>query len=104
PTLSSRGVSRRAAIYIGSNAVRLLVADTPDGARGSSPPRLPPARTEIPLRARPVILPDAGPTLPSRRGPARASAPRAVEQRLTITRLGEGLGAKIGRASCRERG
>ena len=86
-------MSRRAVIDIGTNSVRLLVADVPDGARASSPSGLHPARTEPPLRARPAILPDAGLARLSRRGPARASAPRAVDQRLTITRLGEGLGA-----------
>ena len=85
---------RRAVIDIGTNSVRLLVADVPDGARASFPSRLPPARTERPLlRARSAILPDAGLARSSRRGPARAPVPRAVEQRLTITRLGQGLGA-----------
>ena len=84
---------RRAVIDIGTNSVRLLVADVPDGARASPPSRLHPARTEPLLRARSAILPDAGLARPSRRGPAGASAPRAVEQRLTITRLGQGLGA-----------
>ena len=86
-------MSRRAVIDIGTNSVRLLVADVPDGARASSPSGLHPARTELPLRARPAILPHGGLARSSRRGPARASAPRAVEQRLTITRLGQGLGA-----------
>jgi len=86
-------VSRRAVIDIGTNSVRLLVADVPDVARASSPSGLHPARTELPLRARPAILPHGGLARSSRRGPARASAPRAVEQRLTITRLGQGLGA-----------
>ncbi|HTD45667.1 MAG TPA: Ppx/GppA family phosphatase [bacterium] len=83
---------RRAVIDIGTNSVRLLVADVPDGARASPPFRLHPARTERPLPARPARLSEAGLARASRRGPARASAPRAVEQRLIITRLGEGLG------------
>src|SRR5207302_6161560 len=92
PVLSPRRVPRRAVIDIGTNSVRLLVADVPDGARASPPFRLHPARTERPLPARPARLSEAGLARASRRGPARASAPRAVEQRLIITRFGEGLG------------
>lgn len=92
---------RRAAIDVGTNSVRVLVADVATPCHSPFAPRRVPTRVSPGLGSRPVSAPQIDPRgrrpagMPSQSG-RRRGAPgfprlRPVLRRIAITRLGEGL-------------